>query len=39
MRFTDNSVVETDETTCLSVTQLGNYAWVGNRGLKIRAAA
>ena len=36
----NNRVIETEERDNVSlVTQLGNDAWVGNRGLKIRAAA
>ena len=36
----NNLVIETEDRDNVSfVTQLGNDAWVGNRGLKIRAAA
>ena len=36
----NNRVIEREERDNVSlVTQLGNDAWVGNRGLKIRAAA
>ena len=36
----NSRVIETEDRDNVSlVTQLGNDAWVGNRGLKIRAAA